>query len=189
MHAHAYSTVDRSVCAVDPPCASTTVPLRVLHSTPSTIDIDAAHSPHRRTTIAHSHHARSRRHRVLMSAPQPLPRLHLPPAPSALPARTFHAAMSKKATKEEETLTRIAIVNSDKCKPKKCALECKRSCPVVRMGKMCIEVEVSSKVSYISEVLCIGCGICVKVREGVEERTGAMWVLETLGARYPVADC
>jgi translation initiation factor RLI1 len=25
-----------------------------------------------------------------------------------------------------------------------------------------IEVEVSSKVAFISEVLCIGCGICVK---------------------------
>lgn len=70
--------------------------------------------------------------------------------------------MSKKATKEEETLTRIAIVNADKCKPRKCRQECKRSCPVVRLGKLCIEVEPSSKVSFISEVLCIGCGICVK---------------------------
>lgn len=74
--------------------------------------------------------------------------------------------MSKKATKEEETLTRIAIVNSDKCKPRKCRQECKRSCPVVRLGKLCIEVEVSSKVSYISESLCIGCGICVKKVRG-----------------------
>ncbi|VDP72195.1 unnamed protein product [Schistosoma curassoni] len=35
----------------------------------------------------------------------------------------------------QEKLTRIAIVSSDKCKPKKCRQECKRSCPVVRMGK------------------------------------------------------
>lgn len=35
----------------------------------------------------------------------------------------------------EEKLTRIAIVNSDKCKPKKCKQECKRTCPVNRMGK------------------------------------------------------
>lgn len=48
------------------------------------------------------------------------------------------------------------------CKPKKCRQECKRSCPVVRMGKLCIEVTASSKVSWISEELCIGCGICVK---------------------------
>jgi len=34
-----------------------------------------------------------------------------------------------------EKLTRIAIVSSDKCKPKKCKQECKKSCPVVRMGK------------------------------------------------------
>lgn len=33
-----------------------------------------------------------------------------------------------------DKLTRIAIVSSDKCKPKKCKQECKRSCPVVRMG-------------------------------------------------------
>lgn len=57
---------------------------------------------------------------------------------------------------------RIAIVNEDKCKPKKCRQECKRNCPVVRTGKMCIEVEPTSKVCYISEPLCIGCGICVR---------------------------
>lgn len=39
-----------------------------------------------------------------------------------------------KASKEEETLTRIAIVNSEKCKPSKCIQECKKGCPVVRMG-------------------------------------------------------
>lgn len=59
-------------------------------------------------------------------------------------------------------LTRIAIVNPDKCKPKKCRQECKKGCPVVRMGKLCIEVDVSSKIAFISEELCIGCGICVK---------------------------
>lgn len=85
-----------------------------------------------------------------------------------------------------DKLTRIAIVNSDKCKPKvilltipshndfhtpkapqaisktiltffqKCRQECKRSCPVVRSGKLCIEVESDSKLAYISERLCIG---------------------------------
>lgn len=62
-----------------------------------------------------------------------------------------------------DKLTRIAIVNEDKCKPKKCKQECKKSCPVVRMGKLCIEVTPSSKIAFISEELCIGCGICVKV--------------------------
>jgi len=57
---------------------------------------------------------------------------------------------------------RIAIVNPDKCKPKKCSQECKKNCPVVKMGKLCIEVKPTSKVSFISEELCNGCGICVK---------------------------
>jgi ATP-binding cassette, sub-family E, member 1 len=62
-----------------------------------------------------------------------------------------------------EKLTRIAIVDGERCKPKRCSLECKRSCPVVRMGKIgCVEVTNKSKVSVISEVLCVGCGICVK---------------------------
>ncbi|KAK8089699.1 Fe-S cluster-binding ribosome biosynthesis protein [Apiospora hydei] len=82
-----------------------------------------------------------------------------------------------------DKLTRIAIVNSDKCKPKKCRQECKKACPVVRSGKLCIEVAPDSKLAFISESLCgtyalkpfhsrasmrrpmltiIGCGICPK---------------------------
>ncbi|KAJ2990455.1 hypothetical protein NUW58_g2943 [Xylaria curta] len=59
-------------------------------------------------------------------------------------------------------LTRIAIVSDDKCKPKKCRQECKKSCPVVRTGKLCIEVTPESRLAFISESLCIGCGICPK---------------------------
>lgn len=70
--------------------------------------------------------------------------------------------MPKKKDEDNQTLTRIAIVNGDKCKPKKCRQECKRNCPVVRMGKLCIEVAPNSKISFISEELCVGCGICVK---------------------------
>ncbi len=40
--------------------------------------------------------------------------------------------------------------------------ECKKSCPVVKMGKLCIEVTSTDKKAFISEELCIGCGICVK---------------------------
>ncbi|OMJ20972.1 ABC transporter E family member 2 [Smittium culicis] len=58
--------------------------------------------------------------------------------------------------------TRIAIVNNDKCKPKKCRQECKKGCPVNRMGKLCIDVSSASKIAILSEELCIGCGICVK---------------------------
>lgn len=63
---------------------------------------------------------------------------------------------------EKDRLTRIAIVSNDKCKPKKCRQECKKSCPVVRMGKLCIEVTPADKIAFISEDLCIGCGICAK---------------------------
>lgn len=61
-----------------------------------------------------------------------------------------------------DRLTRIAIVSSDRCKPKKCRQECKKSCPVVKTGKLCIEVTSAAKIAFISEELCIGCGICVK---------------------------
>ncbi len=61
-----------------------------------------------------------------------------------------------------EKLVRVALVKEDKCKPKKCRQECKRSCPVVKLGKLCIEVSPNSKLAFISEELCIGCGICVK---------------------------
>jgi ATP-binding cassette subfamily E protein 1 len=71
-------------------------------------------------------------------------------------------APKKKKEEEGETLTRIAIVNAEKCKPSKCRQECKKSCPVVRMGKFCIEVTPKDKVAWISEELCIGCNICVK---------------------------
>ncbi|XP_040577372.1 ATP-binding cassette sub-family E member 1 [Lepeophtheirus salmonis] len=68
----------------------------------------------------------------------------------------------KKDSSVNSELTRIAIVNADRCKPKRCRQECKKSCPVVRMGKLCIEVSPNSKIATISEELCIGCGICVK---------------------------
>lgn len=68
----------------------------------------------------------------------------------------------RRGEEEAEKLTRIAIVNTDKCKPKRCRQECKKSCPVVRMGKLCIEVTPNDKIATISEELCIGCGICVK---------------------------
>mmetsp|Transcript_15260 Transcript_15260/g.30157 ORF Transcript_15260/g.30157 Transcript_15260/m.30157 type:complete len:654 (+) Transcript_15260:219-2180(+) len=70
--------------------------------------------------------------------------------------------MPPKKDDEHESLTRIAIIDDQKCKPKKCAQECQKFCPVVRMGKLCVEVTPTSKIAWISEALCIGCGICVK---------------------------
>jgi len=59
-------------------------------------------------------------------------------------------------------LTRVAVVNPERCKPKQCKQECRKRCPVVAMGRMCIEVEIASKTAYTSEQLCNGCGICGK---------------------------
>jgi ATP-binding cassette subfamily E protein 1 len=58
--------------------------------------------------------------------------------------------------------SRIAIVEATKCKPLKCKQECKRACPVEKIGKLCIDVTPASKLAQISETLCIGCAICVK---------------------------
>mmetsp|Transcript_19519 Transcript_19519/g.45328 ORF Transcript_19519/g.45328 Transcript_19519/m.45328 type:complete len:659 (+) Transcript_19519:47-2023(+) len=69
---------------------------------------------------------------------------------------------SKGAADDNEALTRIAIIDDQKCKPKKCGQECMKYCPVVRMGKLCVEVTPTSKIANIHESLCIGCGICVK---------------------------
>ncbi|CAB3238459.1 unnamed protein product [Arctia plantaginis] len=74
----------------------------------------------------------------------------------------FSVMSRNKQHEETDKLTRIAIVNADRCKPKRCRQECKKSCPVVRMGKLCIEVTPNDKIATISEELCIGCGICVK---------------------------
>ena len=46
--------------------------------------------------------------------------------------------------------------------PQKCALECKVCCPVNKSDKKCISVDKKSKRAEISEILCIGCDICVK---------------------------
>lgn len=59
--------------------------------------------------------------------------------------------------------SRLAIIKENKCKPQKCGLECMKKCPVVQMGKSCIEVTRNSKIAFISEELCTGCNTCVKM--------------------------
>ncbi|KAJ6460389.1 hypothetical protein C8R47DRAFT_126751 [Mycena vitilis] len=96
-----------------------------------------------------------------------------------------------------DKITRIAIVDANRCKPKRCAQECKKVrsnlvvligsrnvlrpshvpsskwvsgariaskelTDIVPPGKLCIEVKSTDKIAYLSEFLCIGCGICVK---------------------------
>uniref|UniRef100_A0AAQ6IPC4 ABC transporter domain-containing protein n=1 Tax=Anabas testudineus TaxID=64144 RepID=A0AAQ6IPC4_ANATE len=53
--------------------------------------------------------------------------------------------------------TRIAIVNHDKCKPKKCRQECKKSCPVVRMvtcSKTCAHMKKGGMMCNIEVCVC-----------------------------------
>ncbi|MDA4121322.1 MAG: ATP-binding cassette domain-containing protein, partial [Thaumarchaeota archaeon] len=57
---------------------------------------------------------------------------------------------------------RIAVVNEDLCQSKKCGLECIKECPVNINGEECIVLG-EDKLALISEELCIGCGICIKV--------------------------
>jgi len=60
---------------------------------------------------------------------------------------------------------RVAVIDRELCKPEKCQLICQRSCPIVRSGEDCItyeENEEGEKSIRINELLCVGCGICVK---------------------------
>ncbi|MBS7654439.1 ribosome biogenesis/translation initiation ATPase RLI [Candidatus Bathyarchaeota archaeon] len=55
---------------------------------------------------------------------------------------------------------RIAVVDLDKCKPARCDRACYRFCPQVRSKVEAIRFENNKPI--ISEILCTGCGICVK---------------------------
>ncbi len=59
-------------------------------------------------------------------------------------------------------MTRIAVIDRETCIHKKCGYVCSKVCPVNRMGEECIVVEKDGIYPVIAEVLCIGCGICVK---------------------------
>jgi ATP-binding cassette subfamily E protein 1 len=55
---------------------------------------------------------------------------------------------------------RIAIINRDRCQPRKCSKECEYFCPPVRTGDETIVFPDSKPL--ITENLCVGCGICVR---------------------------
>jgi ATP-binding cassette subfamily E protein 1 len=57
-------------------------------------------------------------------------------------------------------MTRVAVLDMDKCKPKHCNTLCHRFCPIVRSHIEAIRFENNKPV--IVESLCTGCGICVK---------------------------
>jgi ATP-binding cassette subfamily E protein 1 len=56
---------------------------------------------------------------------------------------------------------RIAVLDRDRCRPQTCRKECSYYCPVNRQGAECIVHEERTQKAIVSEVLCIGCGICV----------------------------
>ena len=56
-------------------------------------------------------------------------------------------------------MTRIAVVQKERCSPVKCADLCMKLCPVNRTGKECITKDEEGKAA-IDESLCTGCGIC-----------------------------
>jgi len=57
-------------------------------------------------------------------------------------------------------MTRVAVLDADKCKPKHCNRLCHRFCPIVRTHIEAIRFENNKPV--IVESLCTGCGICIK---------------------------
>ncbi|MEM2720392.1 MAG: 4Fe-4S binding protein, partial [Candidatus Bathyarchaeia archaeon] len=57
-------------------------------------------------------------------------------------------------------MPRVAVLDADKCKPKRCDRVCYRFCPMVRSRVEAIRFEDNRPV--IVEALCSGCGICVK---------------------------
>jgi len=58
-------------------------------------------------------------------------------------------------------MVRIAIIDKDKCQHEKCGYACKQACPGVRMGDETVTIG-EDGYPIISELLCTGCGICVK---------------------------
>ena len=57
-------------------------------------------------------------------------------------------------------MVRVAVLDGDRCRPKRCGRVCYRFCPPVRSRIEAIRFE--DEKPFIVEALCVGCGICVK---------------------------
>lgn len=59
------------------------------------------------------------------------------------------------------TKKRIIVIDKENCKSDKCPYQCMKVCPVNRTGDECIVIDPLTKFPVFSEILCIGCGLCV----------------------------
>ena len=57
-------------------------------------------------------------------------------------------------------MVRVAVLDEDRCRPKRCDRACYRFCPKVRSNVEAIRFEDDRPL--VVEALCVGCGICVK---------------------------
>ena len=57
-------------------------------------------------------------------------------------------------------MPRIAVIDRNRCQPKKCSLECIKFCPKVRAGDETVKIAEDGK-PIITEETCSGCGICI----------------------------
>ena len=60
-------------------------------------------------------------------------------------------------------MIRVAVLDSDRCKPKDCGTTCIKYCPMVRSSIDAIKIEEDADKPTIFETLCSGCGICESI--------------------------
>ncbi len=60
-------------------------------------------------------------------------------------------------------MSRIAVINREKCHPDECGNLCLKKCPINKMGDECIIIDSETNKARIVEELCVGCGICPRV--------------------------
>jgi ATP-binding cassette subfamily E protein 1 len=59
-------------------------------------------------------------------------------------------------------INRIAVIDRELCKKKKCGYLCAKTCPKNRAGENCIIIDKETEFPLIDEKICIGCGLCIK---------------------------
>jgi ATP-binding cassette subfamily E protein 1 len=59
-------------------------------------------------------------------------------------------------------MTRVAVLEKERCKPDDCGIPCYRFCPEVLNRRYAIKFVEGEKKPIIVEAVCTGCGICIK---------------------------